>query len=233
MIRIDKILTELGYGSRKDIKKIINEIEIVSKGDKIVKPEQRVDENDLYIEGIKYEKYVYYLLNKPKGYLSATESDNYPLVIDLVPYRKGIFPVGRLDLDTEGLLLITNDGLLAHNLINPKKAVEKEYYFEYKGKLIAEAVSKVAKGININNEYITKPAILKLASNNSAYITLTEGKYHEVKRIVLALGAEVTYLKRVRLKNLNLGYLGVGEYRKLSKKELDDLKNVLWKNEKN
>ena len=214
MERLDKILAHLGYGSRKEVKGLIRKGFVKVNDEVVYDDDYKIDDTDcinVYDEDIIYDDFVYYLLNKPKGYLSATISINYPTVLDLLPYRKGLFPIGRLDLDTEGLLIITNDGNLAHNLINPKKEVEKEYYFKYSGKLVENARELCLKGININNEY-------------------TEGKYHEVKRIIKYLGGEVTYLKRIRIKNLELGDLGIGSYRELTKSEILDLYE---KNEKN
>lgn len=227
MIRLDKALAHLGYGSRKNVKELIRKGFVKVNEEVITNDDYKVDldaEILVYDETVKYEKFSYYIINKPSGYLSATISNNYPVVIELVPYRNGLFPVGRLDLDTEGLLLITNDGLLAHNLLNPKKEVEKEYYFTYTGKLVSDAKERCLKGININDIYISKPAKLNIINDKEGYIIVTEGKYHEVKRIVKALGGEVTYLKRIRMKNLVLGDLKLGEYRELNLEEVKELK---------
>lgn len=226
-MRLDKLLADLGYGTRKEVKELIKKGHVLINNNIIKQQDYKINEEDVIIvdgEIVKYEKYVYYLINKPKNYLSATESTNYPVVIDLVPYQKGLYPVGRLDLETEGLLLITNDGMLGHNLLNPKKNIEKEYYFNYKGQLVNDARERCLNGININNEYITKPAYLNIINEYEGKIVITEGKYHEVKRIVKALGGEVTYLKRIRMKNLELGDLKCGEYRKLTEAELSDLR---------
>lgn len=233
MERLDKILAHLGYGSRKEVKGLIRKGFVKVNDEVVYDDDYKIDDTDcinVYDEDIIYDDFVYYLLNKPKGYLSATISINYPTVLDLLPYRKGLFPIGRLDLDTEGLLIITNDGNLAHNLINPKKEVEKEYYFKYSGKLVENARELCLKGININNEYITKSSKLEIMNDFEGKIILTEGKYHEVKRIIKYLGGEVTYLKRIRIKNLELGDLGIGSYRELTKSEILDLYE---KNEKN
>lgn len=226
MIRLDKILVELGYGSRKVVKELVRK-GIVRVNDQIIKnSDYKVSEDDVIkIDGeiIKYKQHVYYLLNKPKGYLSATESTNYPTVLELVPYRSNLFPVGRLDLDTEGLLIITNDGGFAHEIINPKHNVEKEYYFKYSGKLIPDAKKKCQEGININNEYISRPAKLEILNEEEGKIIITEGKYHEVKRIIHELGGEVIYLKRIRIKDLILKDIEVGEYRELTNEEVQTL----------
>lgn len=230
MIRLDKVLAHLGYGSRKEVKEMIKKGLIKVDGILIKNSDLKINEDskiEIADDEVKYNEFKYYVINKPSGYLSATESNNYPCVIDLVPYHKGLFPVGRLDLDTEGLLIITNDGQLAHNLLSPKKEVEKEYYFKYKGKLNDDSVEMCLKGLNINNEYITKEAILNIINDTEGKIIIKEGKYHEVKRMIKTLGGEVTYLKRIRMKELELGDLKIGEYRELDIEEIKKLKK--WK----
>lgn len=227
MIRLDKVLAHLGYGSRKEVKEMIKKGLIKVDGILIKNSDLKINEDskiEIADDEVKYNEFKYYVINKPSGYLSATESNNYPCVIDLVPYHKGLFPVGRLDLDTEGLLIITNDGQLAHNLLSPKKEVEKEYYFKYKGKLNDDSVEMCLKGLNINNEYITKEAILNIINDTEGKIIIKEGKYHEVKRMIKTLGGEVTYLKRIRMKELELGDLKIGEYRELDIEEIKKLK---------
>lgn len=227
MIRLDKVLAHLGYGSRKEVKEMIKKGLIKVDGILIKNSDLKINEDskiEIADDEVKYNEFKYYVINKPSGYLSATESNNYPCVIDLVPYHKGLFPVGRLDLDTEGLLIITNDGQLAHNLLSPKKEVEKEYYFKYKGKLNDDSVEMCLKGLNINNEYITKEAILNIINDTEGKIIIKEGKYHEVKRMIKTLGGEVIYLKRIRMKELELGDLKIGEYRELDVEEIKKLK---------
>lgn len=227
MIRLDKVLAHLGYGSRKEVKEMIKKGLIKVDGILIKNSDLKINEDskiEIADDEVKYNEFKYYVINKPSGYLSATESNKYPCVIDLVPYHKGLFPVGRLDLDTEGLLIITNDGQLAHNLLSPKKEVEKEYYFKYKGKLNDDSVEMCLKGLNINNEYITKEAILNIINDTEGKIIIKEGKYHEVKRMIKTLGGEVTYLKRIRMKELELGDLKIGEYRELDIEEIKKLK---------
>lgn len=227
MIRLDKVLAHLGYGSRKEVKEMIKKGLIKVDGILIKNSDLKINEDskiEIADDEVKYNEFKYYVINKPSGYLSATESNNYPCVIDLVPYHKGLFPVGRLDLDTEGLLIITNDGQLAHNLLSPKKEVEKEYYFKYKGKLNDDSVEMCLKGLNINNEYVTKEAILNIINDTEGKIIIKEGKYHEVKRMIKTLGGEVTYLKRIRMKELELGDLKIGEYRELDIEEIKKLK---------
>ncbi len=227
MIRLDKVLAHLGYGSRKEVKEMIKKGLIKVDGILIKNSDLKINEDskiEIADDEVKYNEFKYYVINKPSGYLSATESNNYPCVTDLVPYHKGLFPVGRLDLDTEGLLIITNDGQLAHNLLSPKKEVEKEYYFKYKGKLNDDSVEMCLKGLNINNEYITKEAILNIINDTEGKIIIKEGKYHEVKRMIKTLGGEVTYLKRIRMKELELGDLKIGEYRELDVEEIKKLK---------
>lgn len=227
MIRLDKALAHMGYGSRKEVKELIRKGYVKVNEEVVLNDDYKIEETDaitIYDENFHYETYKYYLINKPQGYISATISDNYPTVLELVPYYNGLFPVGRLDIDTEGLLIITNDGALAHNLLKPKHEVEKEYYFRYTGTLVADAVQRCLNGININNEYISKPAKLEIINEEEGKIIITEGKYHEVKRIVQELGGEVIYLQRIRMKNLTLANLGLGSWRELTTEEIQKLK---------
>ena len=183
---------------------------------------------------IKYNKYEYYMLNKPKGFVSATTDREYKTVVDIISSseKKDLFPVGRLDIDTEGLLLITNDGELAHRLLAPKNHVEKTYYVEVSGILDDVDVDAVEKGLDIGEEKNTIPAkmeILKTDIQNnisSCYLTIHEGKFHQVKRMMKKLGKTVTYLKRVSMGSLILdSKLKKGNYRKLTEQEIIELKN--------
>lgn len=177
-----------------------------------------------------YQKNFYYLLNKPAGVVSATQDNYDETVLDLLndfDYREDLFPVGRLDKDTEGLLLITNDGALAHRLLSPKKHVEKEYFAKVAGVMTAEDIDAFSKGLVISQGEETLPAVLTIDAVNEAEQTsdirliLHEGKFHQVKRMVKAVGKEVTYLKRIRMGNVVLpADLGLGEYRELTAEEL-------------
>ena len=176
----------------------------------------------------------YYMLNKPKGFVSATTDREHKTVVDIISSseKKDLFPVGRLDIDTEGLLLITNDGELAHRLLAPKNHVEKTYYVEVSGILDDVDVDAVEKGLDIGEEKNTIPAkmeILKTDIQNnisSCYLTIHEGKFHQVKRMMKKLGKTVTYLKRVSMGSLILdSKLKKGNYRKLTEQEIIELKN--------
>ena len=231
MERLDKILAHMNYGTRKEVKTLIRKGKVMVNGKTILDDDFKVDiDNDevtIFNNSISYDKYVYLMLNKPADYVSATYDPRFSTVIDLVPeYSKmGIFPVGRLDIDTEGLLILTNDGILAHNLLAPKKHVDKKYYVEFSGEFRKEYISAFENGIDLN-DFISAPAKVELIDNNKAYCTIHEGKFHQVKRMFSALNMEVTYLKRVKFKNLELDpNLELGKYRKLSVEEIEDLKN--------
>jgi 16S rRNA pseudouridine516 synthase len=178
-----------------------------------------VDGNEVH-----YQKFVYYMLNKPQGYISATEGQD-PVVLDLIdePY-KDLFPCGRLDKDTTGLLLITNDGPLAHRLLSPKHHVEKEYIVTHESPLSEADIRKMAEGITWQSETY-RPAVCRTIDDHTCSLIISEGKFHEIKKIFEALGNKVTALARIRMKNLVLdGSLAPGEYRPLSEEELKDLR---------
>lgn len=232
-LRLDKYLTNLAIGSRSQVKEIIKKNRVKVNGEIVKKPDVHIDEeNDLIeLDGkpLTYSKFYYYMLNKPAGVLSAVSDNNCKTVLDLLDVvpKNGLFPVGRLDKDTEGLLLITNDGQLAHDLLSPCKHVDKTYYVELDGDLIDSDVELFKNGLDIGEKSLTKPAILEICTErNQAMITITEGKYHQVKRMFAAIGLTVTYLKRVSMGSLILDEnLELGEYRKLSDKEIKSLYN--------
>jgi 16S rRNA pseudouridine516 synthase len=213
-MRLDKFLAEVGLGSRKEVKQLIKKGQIsvnqkIEKSDKKqIDPEK--DQVDYQGEILHYQEFYYYLLHKPAGVVSATEDKHDQTVMDLfspTEYRSDLFPVGRLDKDTEGLLLITNDGKLAHDLLSPKKHVEKEYFAEVQGVMTAEDQQRFVDGFLLDGER-TLPAELlidEVTENKSKVrIILHEGKFHQVKRMVKACGKEVTYLKRIRMGKLLL-----------------------------
>lgn len=233
LIRLDKLLAHSGYGSRKEVKNYIRKglIEVNGKViyDDDLKIDTLVDEVIVGDEEVNYDEHIYIMLNKPEGYVSATVDNKYPTVIDLLKENqtRGLFPVGRLDIDTTGLLILSNDGALAHRLLSPKHHVEKEYTLTYSGTLATDACRRFHEGIDIEGEYITKPAELILKENHQANVILTEGKYHQVKRMIQAVGGEVTTLKRIRFKNIWLDSdLAEGEYRYLTEAEISSLKGV-------
>ena len=234
MIRLDKYLSEMGVGTRQEVKKMIRKGQIKIDGYVVLKPEVKVDEikQTVYVDDqpVIYEKYEYYLLNKPQGVISATEDSCERTVLDLISSKKrrDLFPVGRLDKDTEGLLLITNDGGLAHKLLSPKKHVDKTYSAEVEGRVTEEIVRIFANGVNIGNEENeewTLPAklnVLQSEASSKVRLTIQEGKFHQVKRMFQAVGMKVTYLKRETMGPLMLDKdLNPGEYRKLTKAELE------------
>lgn len=232
-MRLDKYLTNQGVGSRSQVKALIKSKKVFVNNVLENKPERHIDENNdiVSLDGVnlEYNKFYYYMLNKPPGVLTAVKDNNCKTVMDImdVTPKEGLFPVGRLDKDTEGLLLITNDGELSHNLLSPKKHVNKTYYVELNGELIDSDIDLFAKGLDIGEKNITKPATLEILSErNKAYITITEGKYHQVKRMFQAIGLTVTFLKRISMGSLILDKnLKSGEYRKLTKEEISNLKS--------
>lgn len=235
-MRLDKVLSATGFGSRKDVKKIIRK-GYVTVNDEVIKNDDfHVDPNidEIYVDDIKveYKEFVYIMLNKPKGYVSANRDKYYPPVTDLVyEYEHlDISCVGRLDLDTTGLLLITNDGNLSHNLLSPKKHVSKIYEVIVDNKILDEHIEIFKNGVIIEDGYECLPANLTILESNSeqskALIEIYEGKFHQVKRMFQAIGMEVVELKRLQMKNLVLDpELELGEYRLLTEEELLDLKN--------
>ena len=234
-MRLDKLLAHCGYGTRKEVKDVIKKGHVSVNGVIIKKDKTQVepDKDIVEVDGerLVYEEFVYYMLNKPDGFVSATEDNVHRTVIELIDdyYRDDIFPVGRLDIDTEGLLLITNDGQLSHQLLSPKKHCPKVYYAKIKGEVNSLDVQAFKDGITIDDGYLCQSAILNILSVEDGYseieVEIYEGKFHQVKRMFLAVGKEVTYLKRIRMKNLELDpALELGEYRRLTREELDGLK---------
>lgn len=231
-IRLDKMLSHMGYGSRKDVKKIIHDKQVRINGIIINKDDYKVDtDNDdilVYDENVNYLEEVYIMLNKPAGVISATFDTRLPTVIDLMPeYRNyKIFPVGRLDNDSVGLLLLTNNGKLAYNLLSPKSHVDKDYDVIFEGFFNDESIKMFNDGIILEDGYKTLPSKVRIISDNEAIITIHEGKFHQVKRMFAALNMKVIKLKRIRFGNLSLDKnLKEGEYRLLNEKEIACLKD--------
>ncbi len=228
-MRLDKMLADMGTGTRNEIRKACREGRIAVNGAAVRNPALHIDpETDIVSvddEPVRYSKFVYFMLNKPQGVVSAV-SDSRMTVIDLIDCGvRGLYPVGRLDRDTEGLLLITNDGPLGHQLLSPKHHVEKEYLVNVKNPLKETDVQRIREGIAIDGGEQCLPAEMIIEGPNTCRITLTEGKYHQVKRMMAALDNEVTGLKRIRMKNLLLDEsLAPGEYRELTPEELEDLR---------
>lgn len=230
VVRVDKIMSELGFGSRSEIKKYAKAGKIRINDKVIKKADEKVDsERDkLYFEGrqVVVEEFETYVLYKPAGYVCATKDNVHKTVMELIDSdRKNIVPVGRLDLDTEGLLILTNDGALNHRLVSPASHVDKIYYAKFDGTLADDAIECTAKGLDIGEGEVSKPAKLEILSSDEVKLTIHEGKFHQVKRMIKALGGEVTYLKRIAFGWLNLDDLNLkkGESRKITKEEVEKL----------
>lgn len=235
--RLDKIISNMGFGSRKEIKKIMKDGVVTVNGEVVLDSSMKVDpyESEILYQGIdvSYREYIYLMMNKPDGYLSATYDPNYYTVLDLLEQEHLIFepfPVGRLDRDTEGLLLISNDGKLAHNLLSPKKKVDKIYYALVDGEVLESHKEKFREGVRLDDGYMTLPAelnIIESGEKSEIELTIQEGKFHQVKRMFQALGMKVTYLKRIEMAGLELDpNLELGEYRELTEEEVEYLKNI-------
>ena len=253
-VRLDKFLADSGAGTRTDVKKLIQKGMVQVNGEKAKKPELKIDPETDVVEfggeriGARAE-FVYYLLHKPAGYVSATEDTREKTVLDLVPKdgRRNLFPVGRLDKDTEGLLLITDDGMLAHELLAPGKHVDKTYFVRVEGKLTVENIRNLENGVDIGEKKLTMPAKEEIVGGSwegagepepgrvrrenlpevytELHLTIHEGKFHQVKRMMAAVETPVVYLKRTAMGPLTLpDDLRKGEYRSLTDEELRKLK---------
>lgn len=235
-MRLDKLLSHSGFGTRKEVKELIKKGYVIVN-DKVVKKDKtHVDPQTDHIQvdgvDIQYEEFVYYMLNKPAGYVSATEDNLHSTVVELIDdyYRDDLFPVGRLDIDTEGLLILTNDGVLAHQLLSPKKHCPKVYYAKINGVVDQDDIDAFFDGVVIDDDYRCQQAHLKILThdekNSEIEVEIYEGKFHQVKKMFLARGKEVAFLKRIRMKNVGLDdNLGIGEYRRLTDEELNGLKS--------
>ncbi|ANE40266.1 rRNA pseudouridine synthase [Listeria monocytogenes] len=232
-MRLDKLLSHTGFGSRKEVKPLLKSGAVVVNGtiQKDSKTQVNPDKDQITVHGtpVVYQEFVYFMLHKPQNVVSATEDNVSETVIDLLAQEDTLtdpFPVGRLDKDTEGLLIITNDGTLAHNLLSPKKHIDKTYYAKIDGDVTAENVEAFAAGIELDDGYTCKPARLEIITPNEIKVTIQEGKFHQVKRMFAARGKSVSYLKRISMGNLQLDEsLALGEYRPLTEAELAILQN--------
>jgi 16S rRNA pseudouridine516 synthase len=233
-LRLDKFLADMGIGTRSEIKEWIRKGRVRINDVVCTKPEIKVtvgtDRVAFDQAEVGYIKHQYIMLHKPAGVVSATSDNVSKTVLDLITDRKckDLFPVGRLDKDTEGLLLVTNDGELAHQLLSPKKHVDKVYYAKVRGKVTIEDAKAFLQGVDIKDEEPTMPAKLTILSSgeiSEIELTIQEGRFHQVKRMFEAVGKEVIYLKRLSMGSLVLDpSLTPGEYRELSEKELAELK---------
>lgn len=234
VLRLDRFLAEMGVGTRSQVKELIRKGRVVVNEETVRKPEQKVRGSDRVCvddKPVAYVEYEYLMLNKPAGVVSATEDGRERTVLDLVAdaARKDLFPVGRLDKDTEGLLLLTNDGGLAHDLLSPRHHVDKIYFARVDGCVTVQEVRKFKEGLKIGDEKPTMPAELEILTAREAssevLVTLQEGRFHQVKRMFEAVGMHVLYLRRIAMGPLKLDEsLGAGEYRRLEEWEIQSLK---------
>ncbi|RNF40791.1 pseudouridine synthase [Planococcus salinus] len=231
-MRIDKFLSNMGFGSRKEVKVLLKSKAVEVNGTMVKDPKIHVNEtaDTVSVDGepVQYKKHIYLMMNKPQGVVSATEDNYDQTVVDLLGEQErhfGPFPVGRLDKDTEGLLLLTNDGQLAHELLSPKKHVDKTYFAKINGIVTDEDGESFRSGVMLDDGYVTKPAQLKILVSgpmSEIELTITEGKFHQVKRMFQSVGKEVVYLKRLSMGPLQLDQkLGLGQYRPLTEQELE------------
>ncbi len=226
-LRADKFLADLGVGTRSQVKNIIKNKKVAVNGKIIASANVKINtETDVVtVNGkeISYKKYTYIMMNKPDGVISSTE-DEQKTVIDLLPkelQNLNLFPVGRLDKDTVGLLILTNDGIFAHNTLSPKKHIDKKYYAKISGELPENAVDLFNDGVCIG-DYKCKSADLNIIDNNTIEITIHEGKFHQVKRMFGAVGCKVEFLKRIAFGEINLDEnLKQGEFRELNPAEME------------
>ena len=225
-MRLDKLLSEMGKASRSEAGKLIRAGKVTVNGTSPKKPDFKVDpENDVIVflgEVLAYKKFTYIMLNKPEGYVSATEDESEKTVLDLVSdedRKKGLFPCGRLDKNTLGLVILTNDGEGAHRVLSPKHHVSKVYRFECKLPLSDDEVKLLEGGVDIGG-YLTKPCKIKMTEAQRGEITLTEGKYHQIKRMLEAVDNKITYLERISFGGILLDpRLPRGEWRYLTPDE--------------
>lgn len=232
--RLDKVISNMGFGSRKDVMKAVRDGRVMVNNkvvkDRSMKINPYEDEIQFDNQIIEYREYIYLMMNKPDGVVSSTNDPNHLTVLSLLEIEHLIFepfPVGRLDKDTEGLLLITNDGKLAHSLLSPNKKVPKTYYAEIDGTVENKHIEKFKEGVVLDDSYKTMPADLEIIESGDISrikLTIYEGKYHQVKRMFKSIGRRVIYLKRISMGSLKLDEdLHPGEYRELTKEELKEI----------
>ncbi len=231
-MRLDKYISSCTSASRKEVARLARSGAVSVNGETVKDVSRHVDESsaEVYLLGKRlcYSRFIYVMLNKPEGYVSATEDSRLPVVTELLSpelRKKELFPVGRLDRDTVGLMILTNNGKLAHTLLSPKRHCEKEYYFEAKVPLKDGAEELFEKGITLSDGYECKSAALSLSSDRkSGFITLTEGKYHQIKRMLGAMDNRIVFLERTRFAKIKLdSKLKRGEYRFLTDEEISIL----------
>ena len=232
-IRLDKLLADMGVASRKELREIIRAGRVQVGGQPETRPERKLDprSDPVTLDGktLRYQRFHYYMMNKPVGVVTATEDREQRTVLDLLPAelrRLGLFPVGRLDKDTSGLLLLTDDGDFAHRVISPKSCVKKRYYAEVEGEADEEDVRAFSRGIVLKDGTECLPAELELLGGGRCLVTVMEGKYHQVRRMLASRGKPVIKLRRLSVGGLVLGEtLGPGGFRELSDADLCTLFN--------
>lgn len=231
MIRLDKLLADTGTGTRSQVKEYIRRGQVTVNGTVCKKPEQKVSEEDrvcLDGQAVEYARFRYYMLHKPQGVITATEDSRDKTVLDLLTgiNTAHISPVGRLDKDTEGLLLLTNDGELAHRLLSPKRHVDKCYLVRTEKPLSEADLRALEEGVDIGDEKPTLPSKACLNPEGELLLTIREGRYHQVKRMLQAVGNQVVYLKRLSFGSLRLPEdLEIGQFRALTKEEQERLQH--------
>lgn len=232
--RLDKILASMGLGTRKEVKQLVKQGLVVVDQTVATDPGMHVipEQQEIRVDGhlLNFKRWVYVMMNKPPGVISATEDSRHETVVDLLPpeWANKVHPVGRLDIDTEGLLLLTNDGQLSHSLTSPKKKVDKEYFARVDGLVTPALIAEFERGIKLDEDFTTLPAKLEILSagedSSETKVTIMEGKFHQVKRMFAAFDLTVTYLKRLRMGTLVLDEsLELGDFRELTPSELEQL----------
>ena len=228
--RLDKFLCDLNIGTRSQVKTFIQKGLVTVNGEIIKKPEYKVSDTDSVCyqgQALSGEQYAYYMLHKPAGIISATEDKFQTTVLEYFKEEpcKNLYPVGRLDKDTEGLLLITNDGELGHRLLSPRHHIPKTYYVEFEHSITETEIALLETGVDIGEKNVTLPAKIEIIDEKTLYITITEGKFHQIKRMFEAVNNKVIYLKRISMGNLALDdSLPKGHYRRLTIEEITYLK---------
>ncbi|WP_071460436.1 pseudouridine synthase [Bacillus massilinigeriensis] len=236
-MRLDKILANAGFGSRKEVRKLFKNGSVAVNGKSVKDAGKHADPfaDEITVSGetVRYREYIYLMMNKPPGVVSATEDNFEETVVDLLEFEDALFqpfPVGRLDKDTEGLLLITNDGALAHKLLSPKKHVPKTYFALIDKQVTQGDIEAFRNGVTLDDGYSTKPGDLRILTEgmpSKILLTITEGKFHQVKRMFRSVGKNVLFLKRVSMGPLSLDdTLQPGEYRELTEEELELLQKL-------
>ena len=226
-MRIDKYLTECGFGSRSEVKKMIKSGTVYADGIKVKSDDMKVDEEKSVIEvggkRAEYKKYRYYVMNKPAGVITAVSDKKEKTVFDILPewvIKKKLAPVGRLDKDTEGVLIFTNDGEFSHKILAPKSHVDKVYYLQLENEISNEEIEKLKSGVEIEGGYFTKEAEAEKIAEKEIYLTIREGKFHQVKQMAEAVGNRVIYLKRVKFGKMEIGRMERGEVREIRKEDI-------------